>query len=1033
MSSDDEYFPDPEPFTVDRDTGVPYPLRRSARPVLPSPVLDWYILMPDLPKKKNAAARGKSNKSKPKPRRPTSAPAASSSNVQPHPVPRPRKRKEVPESSPTPAPGERTVSQVAATNELQPRFSAKRQRIEKAPEEEVPPYDPVFDETHVRAGDLVEISAAVLGFDPILADAPVDLVPDARSDDELWLVGGSFTPGDTAMGCDPTRYSNRKFVAPTNPNLAPAFAPDNSLTNLMLQARSWLNSVILFDYSRPQLMDPVTLPIPTDDQLVQPPPYVPPEMRVAQTVPLPIGATQSQVDENRLRNRELRHQAEEINARLEREADDAYQDAKAIRTVELERARKDAFAQREREHKLWVIYEEKRAQFRQHFRVVANTYLLYAAWCRNQLLATHHERMACFPKTAQGATESTAAGPSTSTSASTPLSSRVVGGRVLRGVPGAAERSASAAESRAGSVASGSKSEDNEVEEEDGEDGEDEVDPPEKSKSAGKRRARSPIDEYDFATFCEETWGYVVVGSRAKKSGVVGETAEETRCLEFELEEHIRKITGPHIVFPPRDLSKKLIGTHNGYHLSPTDPQVRRRAGALLHHPRAPRPNNGCVVCHKNDLPCVRMLKGHKLNRICMECAHRNHFCAPVMPFEDFNWTITDKVLPDINSQFFFGMQFVTARRFVNASLNAAHPIFGYAAKPASPSVAKKSARPPRVESSSDDDNVVLAPLSTPTTRINSPPPVAGTSSAPLSFPAPACCEPLVAAVSVPSGSKTPAPQRTSLAQVASPLFPPGAFVSSSPPPFSALARFVPLSWLSRNATPSTQTAQPSLASQLVSAGPGGNSSWEGPVIAADTLLAKVWPEVPPPSAGASTDFVTTTPPRVSQPSTSSQSSGRPRLAPADISQDLVTGPPPPFALSHGTEPMDVDSLQVSPITSTSNAADVVPPGLGWSQLAPVTPDSDLVAAPTTTPSGITIIPFSSFLPRADRTLPPVASSSQLVSPPSVDQPSVFGPTPFSGSSSSLSGALGGSSMEAGHSVAGAEGGGASRASSRDV
>ncbi|KAJ7224803.1 hypothetical protein C8J57DRAFT_1535775 [Mycena rebaudengoi] len=1031
MSSDDEYFPDPEPFAVDRDTGVPYPLRRSARPVLPSPVLNWYILMPDVPKKKNAAAHGKSNKSKPKPREPTSAPAASSSNVQPRPVPRPRKRKEVPESSPTPAPGERTVSQVATTDELQPHFSAKRQCIEKAPEEEVPPYDPVFDETHIRAGDLVEISAAVLGFDPILADAPVDLVPDGRSDDELWLVGGSFTPGDTAMGCDPARYGDRKFVAPTTPNLAPAFAPDNSLTNLMSQARSWLNSVILFDFSRPQLMDPATLPIPIDDQLVPPPPYAPPEMHVAQTVPLPIGATQSQVDENRLRNRELRHQAEEINARLECEADDAYQDAKAIRTVELERARKDAFAQREREHKLWVVYEEKRAQLRQHFRVVANTYLSYAAWRRNQLLATHRERMARFPKTAQGATESTAAAPSTSTSASTPLSSRVMGGRVLRGVPGAAERSASAAESRAGSVASGSESEDNEVEEEDGKDGKDEVDPPEKSKLAGKRRARSPVDKYDFATFCEETWGYVVVGSHAKKSGVVGETAEETRRLEFELEERIWKITGLHIVFPP---PRPFEETHRDPQWLPPfahRPQVRCRAGALLHHPCAPRPNN--VFRSRRGVCC--------LPRERPACAHRNHFCAPVMPFEDFNWTITNKVLPDINSQFFFGMQvryaevmqFVTARRFVNASLNAAHPIFGYTAKPASPSVAKKSTRPPRVESSSDDDNVVLALPSTPTTRVNSPLPVAGTSSAPLSFPAPARREPLVAAVSVPSGLKTPAPQRTLPAQVTSPLFPPGASVSSSPPPFSALARFVLPSWLSCNATPSMQTAQPSLASQLVSAGPGGNSSWEGPVVAADTLLAKVWPEVPPPSAGASTDFVTTTLPRVSQPSTSSQSSSRPRLAPADISQDLVTGPPPPFALSDGTEPMDVDSSQVSPIASTSNAADVIPPGLGWLQLAPVTPDSDLVAAPATTPSGITIIPFSSFLPHADRTSLPVASSSQLVSPPSVDQPSVFGPAPFSGSSSSLSGALGGPSVEAGSSVVGAEGGGALRTSSRDI
>ncbi|KAJ7224811.1 hypothetical protein C8J57DRAFT_1535789 [Mycena rebaudengoi] len=974
MSSDDEYFSDPEPFATDRDTGVPYPLRRSACPVLPSPVLDWYILMPDVPRKKNAAAHGKSNKSKPKPHEPTSAPTVSSSNVQPHPVPRPCKWKEVPESSPTPAPGERTVSQVAATDELQPRFSAKRQRIEKAPEEEVPPYDPAFDKTHVHAGDLVEISTAVLGFDPILADAPVDLVPDNRSDDELWLVGGKLTPGNIAMGCDPARYGDRKFVAPTNPNL--------------------LNSAILFDYSCPRLLDPATLPIPIDDQLVPPPPYIPPEMRIAQTIPLPIGATQGQVDENRLRNRELRRQAEEINACLEREADDMYQNAKAICTVELKRAWEDAFAQQEREHKLWVIYEEKRVQLRQHFRVVANTYLSYAAWRRNQLLATHRERMARFPKTAQGATESTTAGPSASTSASAPLSSRVMGS---------------------------SESEDNEAEDEDGEDGEDEVDPPEKSKSAGKRQACTPVDEYDFATFCKETWGYVVVGSRAKKSGVVGETAEETQRLEFEQEERIWKITGPHIY---------VAGLEHFFitpaHLGPITYFVR---GA------------GCVVCHENDLPCVRMLKGHKLNRICTECAHRNHFCAPVMPFEDFNWTITDKVLLDINLQFFFGMQvrcaevmqFVTARCFVNASLNAVHPIFGYATKPASPSVAKKTARPLRVESSSDDDNVVLAPPSTPTTRVNSPPPVAGTSSAPLSFPAPARCESLVAAVLVPSGSKTPAPQRTSPAQVASPLIPPGASVSSSPPPFSALARFVPPLWLSRNATPSTQTTQPSLASQLVSAGPGGNSSWEGPVVVADTLWAKVWPEVPPPSAEASTDLVTTTLPRVSQPSTSSPSSGRPRLAPADITQDLVTGPPPPFALSDGTEPMDVDSSQVFPVASTSNVADTVPSGLGWSQLAPITPNSDLAAMPATTPSGITIIPFSSFLPRADRTSPPVASSSQLVSPPSVDNPSVFGPTPFSGSSSSLSGALGGSSMEAGHSVVGAEGGGASHASLKDV
>ncbi|KAJ7264725.1 hypothetical protein C8J57DRAFT_1512073 [Mycena rebaudengoi] len=937
---------------------LPLPPLSPARPVLPSPILNWYILMPDVPKKKGAAPHGKLNKSKAKPCEPTSAPAASSSNAQTRPVPHPRKRKEVPESSPTPAPGERTISQVTATNELQPRFFAKCQRIEKAPKEEVPPYDPAFDETHVRTGDLVEISAT--------------------SDDELWLVGGSFTPGDTAMGCDPVRYGDHKFVAPMNPNLAPAFAPDNSLTNLMSQARAWLNSVILFDYSRPQLMDPVIVPIPTDDQLVPPPP---------------------QMDENRLRNRELPRQAEEINARLEREADDAYQDAKAIRTVELERARKDAFTQCEREHKLWVVYEEKRAQIRQHFRVVANTYLLYAAWRRNQLLATHHERMARFPKMAHGAMESTTAGPSASTSASAPLSSRIVGGRVLRGVPGAAERSASATESHAGSVASGSESEDNEVEEEDGEDGEDEVDPPEKSKSAGKRRACTPVDEYDFATFCEETWGYVVMGSHAKKSGVVGETAKETRHLEFEQEERIWKITGPHI----------LIGTHNSYHLSPTDPKYVAGLEHFFITPAHLGPityfirGAGCVVCHENNLPCVRMLKGHKLNRICTECAHRNHFCAPIMPFEDFNWTITDKVLLDINSQFFFGM------RFVNASLNGAHPIFGYAAKPASPSVTKKTARPLCVESSSDDDNVMLAPPSTPTTRVNSPPPVAGTSSAPLSFPAPARRESLVAVVLVPSGSKTSAPQCTSPVQVASPHIPPGVSVSSSPPPFSALARFVPPSWLSRNVTPSMQTPQPSLASQLV------------------------WPEVPPPSAEALTDLITTTPPRVSQPSTSSQSSGHPRLAPADITQDLVTGPPPSFALSDGTEPMDVDLSQVSPIAGTSNVTDAIPLGLGWSQLAPVIPDSDLVAVPTTTPLGVTIIPFSTFLPHVDRTSPPVASSSQLVSPPATDQASVFGPLPFSGSSSSLSGALGDPSVEAGHSVVGAEGGGALRASSKDV
>ncbi|KAJ7206975.1 hypothetical protein C8J57DRAFT_1541118 [Mycena rebaudengoi] len=396
------------------------------------------------------------------------------------------------------------------------------------------------------------------------------------------------------------------------------------------------------------------------------------------------------------------------------------------------------------------------------------------------------------------------------------------------------------------------------------------------------------------------------------------------------------------------------------------------------------------------------------------------------MPFKDFNWTITDKALPDINSQFFFGMQvryaevmqFMTGRHFINASLNAAHPIFGYGAKSASPTVAKKGARPLPMESSSNDDDVVLAPPSMPAARINTPPPVVGISSAPLSFPVLECRNSPIIAVSVPSGSKTPVPQRTSPAQVASPHISPVTSVSSSLPPFSLLVHFVPLSWLSCNAT-------------LV--GPGGKSLWEGPVVAANTLLAKVWPKVPPPSAEASTDLVTTTLLRISQPSTSSQSSGHPRLAPTDTSQDLVTSPPPPRASSDGTEPMDVDSLQVSPVVGTSNTTDVAPSGLGWSQLAPVTPNSDLIVVPTTTPSGITIIPFSSFLPRADRISPPVVSSSQLVSPPSADQSSVFGPVPFSGNSSSLSGALGGPSVEAGHSVVGAEGGGTLCASSRDI
>ncbi|KAJ7267752.1 hypothetical protein C8J57DRAFT_1228373 [Mycena rebaudengoi] len=758
-------------FTVDRSTGVP------------------------------RISRGTS-KRKPKPKAKDAPPsrAAPTSGAIPRPTPAYRKHKLAslsPAASPAPA-SSRTISQVAAMPDSQ--ASSKHQRLDLLP--------PLLraltiGETNVHHGHFVNLTPERLGFDPIRTETASPPESEARTDEELFAAGARLLDEELTPFCGPAYYGLRDFTCPaTYDILQPAFERGIALGLLVMRTCRWLDSLAYFNYHSPKLVDPLDMAIPPDDQLVLRAAFIQPDVAVAQTFPVLAGASVEEEEEIRERNREQTRLAVRIN----REHNEAAEEAYAAAT----RSALDFEAEHLHAHKHWACYEEDRVVFLHQYVIISNTFLSYASW--------HHSTTV----SASSARASTSAKPTVAKSSAAdlidlsdsppldpspaPLSGQMVNGHLLRSPPVTVHEIADTESSREGSqYGDGDVGDSDQLDE-----GEDEVDPPVSAKAAGKHRARVSGGNNDWSKFEEEKCGYVLVGSRVKQAADSVECAallnpewvpklakkgaasalddDEWNHLAFLLEEHVWEITGPHLLPPPRDLTAKPAVTPNGYFLSLSNPKyvagLKRyhiqpaHFGALSYFVRG----QGCTQCCDDDEPCIRIFKGHQLNRGCTTCAIRNWSCIAVMPFSDVDWARTDDYLQDINVEFFLYQQAraaqvfqcVTGMKYSNVAYNTARPLFG------------------------GDEGVIAIPeVNEKGERMFS---IAPDSPTPT--------------VQLPTASKPPSPQHSSPARAVPPLFP---HVRASSPPSADKASglgkgfsFGP--WVSKVLTPAA-TSCPSLVS----------------------------------------------------------------------------------------------------------------------------------------------------------------------------------------------------------------------------
>ncbi|KAJ7198427.1 hypothetical protein C8J57DRAFT_1262387 [Mycena rebaudengoi] len=607
---------------------------------------------------------GGTSKCKPKPKAKDAPPsrAVPTSGAIPHPTPAYRKHKLAslsPAASPAPA-SSRTISQVAAMPDSQ--ASSKHQRLDLLP--------PLLraltiGETNVHHGHFVDLTPERLGFDPIRTETASPPESEARTDEELFAAGARLLDEELAPFCGPAYYGLRDFTCPaTYDILQPAFERGIALGLLVMCTRRWLDSLAYFNYHRPKLVDPLDMEIPPDDQLVPRAAFVQPDVAVAQTFPVPAGASVEEEEEIRERNREQTRLAVRINREHNEAAEEAYAAANAQRVVDLQQARRDFEAEHLRTHKRWACYEEDRVVFLHQYVIISNTFLSYASW-------HHSTTVSASSACASTSTKPTVANP-----------------------PVTVHEIADTESSREGSQYGDSDSD--QLDE-----GEDEVDPPVSAKAAGKRRARVSGGNNDWSKFEEEKCGYMLVGSRVKQAADSVDSRrkawhpplddDEWNHLAFLLEERVWEITGPHLLPPPRDLTAKPAVTPNGYFLSLSNPKYV--AGLERYHIQPAHfgalsyfvHGQGCTQCCDDDEPCIRIFKGHQLNRGCTTCAIRNWSCIAVMPFSDVDWARTDDYLQDINVEFFLYQQAraaqvfqcVTGMKYSNVAYNTARPLFG--------------------------------------------------------------------------------------------------------------------------------------------------------------------------------------------------------------------------------------------------------------------------------------------------------------------------------------------------------------------
>ncbi|KAJ7280434.1 hypothetical protein C8J57DRAFT_1220902 [Mycena rebaudengoi] len=676
-------------FAVDRSTGVPRISRTSL-------------------------ATGGASKRKPKPKAKDAPPsrAAPTSGATPRPTPAYRKRKLAspsPAASPAPA-GSRTISQVAAMPDSQ--VSSKRQRLDLLPLLRTL----TIGETNVHSGHFVDLTPERLGFDPIRAETASPPESEARADEELFAAGARLSDKELAPFCGPGYYSLRDFTCPATYNiLQPAFERGIALGLLVMHTRRWLDSLAYFNYHRPKLVDPLDMAIPPDDQLVPHTTFVQPNVAVAQTFPVPAGASVEEEEEIRERNREQTRLAVRINRERDEAAEEAYAAAKAQRVVDLQQACRDFEAKRLRAHKRWASYEEDRVIFLHQYIIISNTFLSYTSWRHSTTISASRARASTSAKPAVAKSSAVAAdlidlsdSPPLDPSPA-PLSGRMVNGRLLHGPPVTVHEIADTESSHDGSQYSdGDVGDSDQLDE-----GEDEVDLPVSAKAAGKRHARVSGGNDNWSKFEEEKCRYVLVGSHVKQAADSVERAallnpewmpklakkgaasalddDELNHLAFLLEEHVWEITGPHLLPPPRDLTAKPAVTPNSYFLSLSNPKYvagleryhiqPAHFGALSYFVRG----QGCTQCRDDDKPCVRIFKGHQLNRGCTTCAVHNRSCIAMMPFSDVDWARTDDYLQDINVEFFLYQQAraaqvfqcITGMKYSNVAYNTARPLFG--------------------------------------------------------------------------------------------------------------------------------------------------------------------------------------------------------------------------------------------------------------------------------------------------------------------------------------------------------------------
>ncbi|KAJ7236987.1 hypothetical protein C8J57DRAFT_1529787 [Mycena rebaudengoi] len=265
----------------------------------------------------------------------------------------------------------------------------------------------------------------------------------------------------------------------------------------------------------------------------------------------------------------------------------------------------------------------------------------------------------------------------------------------------------------------------------------------------------------------------------------------------------------------------------------------------------------GCTHCFENNLACIRQIKGHQLNRSCIECARHGSVCVPVKMFGDFDWSYADHMLIQVNCDYFFidqhhrGALFekITGQRFTSAAFSSCHPVFGDTGNARVLDRDDKGKALEKIPSDVDGEcrfrNVCASPR---LSREKMPPPVAGLSHSNLSHPPPARQDSPRAPPLPPVVAQTPPPQCSSSAWVASSnlplveiLVPPSSAVLSSP------TRPVTLQVTCRRMRSLPPPVLPSGVGSV-----GTRFEWPGSVATARDFLASALPEILPVPPGAS-------------------------------------------------------------------------------------------------------------------------------------------------------------------------------------